>query len=417
MNIRKLDDAGELISIIVPVYNKEVYLEECIQSLLDQSYKNIEVILIDDGSTDCSARICQSFCEQDIRVKSYFQKNSGQNAARKKGISKATGNWVLFVDADDFVACDYCLHLVEAQQSSGADIVMGKSQKYLDGKFGAVSGSLVGLYSGYEAVRHFIDRDFFSFDMPSGMLPILFKKTVIGDALHAIDLRITFSEDCGCTLYALLQAKKVQIISDVGYYYRQVPESYCHVHDKSNVFSQKLLIDFLYKIFLEHNMLQENLRIIHWLIIRDLLLGGYEFFLDYAGIFPFSKGVVSGKIALYGAGVFGEEIYNKLGRKFEIIRWVDREFQYYQERGKDVWDPAILPEMEFDWLIVAITHPKTARKVVLNLQDMGLDPAKILTISPAIIDSDYTNYKLKELRCADENYSYVPTTISSSKGK
>ena len=82
-----------------------------------------------------------------------------------------------------------------------------------------------------------------------------------------------------------------------------------------------------------------------------------------------------------------------------------------------MWDPAILPEMEFDWLIVAITHPKTARKVVLNLQDMGLDPAKILTISPAIIDSDYTNYKLKELRCADENYSYVPTTISSSKGK
>jgi len=415
--MKKMDNTDELISVIIPVYNKEAYLEECIQSLLDQTYKNIEVILIDDGSTDRSAEICQSFCNQDTRVKSFFQENAGQNAARRNGISKATANWVSFVDADDFVSSDFCLRLIKEQVTSGVDCVMGQSQKYQNGNFGTVSGILDGIYSGAEAVMRFIDKEFFSFNMPSGMLPILFQKKVVEEALNVIDLRITFSEDCGCALYVLLRVHKVRILSDVVYYYRQVPKSYCHMHDKSNVLSQKFLMNFLYKTFLASHMSNAANRIIDWLIIRDLLLGGYDFFSDYNGIFPFIEDVSSGQIALYGAGVFGEEMYSKLNQNFKMVGWFDREFQYYQELGRAVWNPKRLLDCEYDWLVIAIMNPRTVKKIVAGLKNMGIDAAKMLTISPAIIESNYTKYKLKELRCVDENYSYVSAPVLSRQGK
>ena len=111
-----------LISIIVPVYNTEAYLAKCLDSLLAQSYNNIEIMVVDDGSTDGSREICDAYKEKDIRVKVIHKTNGGLSSARNAGLFKATGDYISFVDSDDYVAKTYIEDLLQLIKDNAADI-------------------------------------------------------------------------------------------------------------------------------------------------------------------------------------------------------------------------------------------------------------------------------------------------------
>lgn len=113
-----------LVSVIVPVYNSEKYIERCINSLTFQTLQDIEIIVINDGSTDDSDNICKRLEKKDQRVHYFFQENKGVSAARNKGLNMATGEWITFVDSDDWVEPTMCEHAYRAAVNSDADIVM-----------------------------------------------------------------------------------------------------------------------------------------------------------------------------------------------------------------------------------------------------------------------------------------------------
>ena len=115
-------EQGTLISIIIPVYNSESYLEKCIDSVLAQTYENIEVILVDDGSTDMSPIICDKYVQIDERVVVIHQPNQGQADARNNGIMSSRGQYLSFIDSDDFVEPDYIEYLWDLLNESGASI-------------------------------------------------------------------------------------------------------------------------------------------------------------------------------------------------------------------------------------------------------------------------------------------------------
>lgn len=102
-----------MISIIVPIYNCKQYLHKCLDSLIHQTYSNIEILLIDDGSTDGSASICEEYCRNDARVRVIHKENEGVSSARNAGISISTGDYIIFVDADDWLDCDACKKIVD----------------------------------------------------------------------------------------------------------------------------------------------------------------------------------------------------------------------------------------------------------------------------------------------------------------
>ena len=112
------------LSIIVPIYKVEKYLDECIQSILHQTFTDLELILVDDGSPDACPQMCDAAAEQDSRVRVIHQKNGGLSAARNTGIEAARGNWLGFVDSDDFVAPDMYEKLYHAAVNAGADCAM-----------------------------------------------------------------------------------------------------------------------------------------------------------------------------------------------------------------------------------------------------------------------------------------------------
>ena len=123
----------DLVSVIVPVYNTEQYLEECVESVLNQDYSNIELILVDDGSPDNSPEICDAYAAKDQRVRVIHQRNSGLSCARNAGLAVAKGQWVLFLDSDDeWETSDFVTQLVAFAQTYGADVVCSNYRRMWD---------------------------------------------------------------------------------------------------------------------------------------------------------------------------------------------------------------------------------------------------------------------------------------------
>ncbi|MSV25032.1 glycosyltransferase [Selenomonas sp. WCA-380-WT-3B 3/] len=407
----------ELISIVVPIYNGERYLAECLDSIQAQDYRRIEIILVDDGSTDGTAEICQRYVADDQRFRYIYQENGGQNAARKTGVEHAVGDWVMFVDADDFVTADYCSSFLNLQHETGADVIFGICQRYQDGKYGRKSKLLSGVLSGEKVLENIILPRPFETNFSGALFSVLYQKNIIQNALMAVDLRIRFAEDWACTIYSLRQAQQVAFLPKVVYFYRLAESSCCHTHTKSVVLDQKIL-----RYFLLHTIagLKNELVIRHqinWLVVNNLLLGGYEYFSDFLGLYPFGE-IASGKrVVIYGAGVFGEELHDKFPQSLVLAGWVDRQATYYQSLGKPVSPVEDLQEMAFDYLVIAVMNPDTAEEIARQLQEKRIPAEKILRIDERWIDSAYTEQKLQELENVDENYRYVPAAISSSQGK
>lgn len=123
-----------LISVIIPVYNVEKYLEECVNSVLAQTYKNIEIILVDDGSTDSSSTLCDRFSEKNGNISVYHKQNGGQSTARNMGLEKAQGKYIYFLDSDDIIVPVALEKLCDIAEADCADVVFFDAESFIDEK-------------------------------------------------------------------------------------------------------------------------------------------------------------------------------------------------------------------------------------------------------------------------------------------
>lgn len=159
-------DNNELISVIVPIYNVEKYLDRCINSIINQTYTNLEIILVDDESPDDCGRICDEYAKKDSRIKVIHQKNKGLSGARNSGIDIAAGEYIAFVDSDDYIDCDMyrTLHEDIVREHAGMAIC-GRYYEFEDGR--RVQryklDKEIKVYSGKEAIIEM--NNFSSFDM------------------------------------------------------------------------------------------------------------------------------------------------------------------------------------------------------------------------------------------------------------
>lgn len=205
-----------IVSIITPTYNAEKYIGRCLDYSLGQSYQNIEVVIIDDGSSDSTLEIVKKYTKKDSRVKLVQQKHSGPNAARKKGIKAASGDYVMFVDADDFIDDDAVKILVESLQKSKVDSVRFNADYYENKK-------MVHPIFCSEIKEGIIDSDKMSemllttYKMNSLCFRIYRKESL--EKIRAFDYSIRFGEDFLVNLEMCNSIKKTLIIDDVLYHY------------------------------------------------------------------------------------------------------------------------------------------------------------------------------------------------------
>lgn len=150
------------ISIVVPIYNVEKYLERCIQTLINQTYSNIEIVLVNDGSPDDSLSICKKYAEKDKRIKIVDKINGGLSDARNAGVKVAEGEYILFVDSDDYIENTSCQKFAEVISKLGhLDILSGNANVLKDGKISYMnhSGDDTHVISGKEFLKNEIKRD------------------------------------------------------------------------------------------------------------------------------------------------------------------------------------------------------------------------------------------------------------------
>lgn len=195
-----------MVSVVIPIYNAEKYIQQCIRSVLNQSYSDLEVILVDDGSYDSSASICQELAQEDARIKYYYQQNKGVTSARKKGVELASGEYVTFVDADDTIEKDFLKILVN-KIIEGFDIVI--SEASFEGE---------------------IDGDTYVSEMLEGKLPPsiwgkLIKKNLLSDDIFNISRDLSIGEDVIMNILIGLRVHNSIYVFNKSYYNYEIHDT------------------------------------------------------------------------------------------------------------------------------------------------------------------------------------------------
>lgn len=206
---------NELISVVVPVYKVEAYLHRCVDSILAQTYKHLEVILVDDGSPDSCGEICDSYLEKDSRIKVIHQKNGGLSAARNAGLEIASGQYILFIDSDDWIKPELCENVLKEAVLHDADIVVF-GYSIIDEMHQILSDQVVKerrLLSGVNAVKSLLSNKLENY---------AWNKLYRRELFQTIRYPEGFVwEDVGTTYKLFLKAKKIYLLNKSYYFYFQ----------------------------------------------------------------------------------------------------------------------------------------------------------------------------------------------------
>ena len=225
----------KLISVIVPIYNVEEYLHQCIRSICTQTYTNLEIILVDDGSKDNSREICDSYAEMDNRIVVIHKKNGGLVSARQAGVEIATGDYITYVDGDDWIEATMYEDMMS--HSDDEDIIIEGFYYDRDGKLSDGYNRIPnGKYTGEKIKTDILPKMLYSgvFYYP-GIYPIvwnkLFKREIIKDIQLDVNPNISMGEDVAVTYFCIQNAESIRLLSSKHYHYRINPKAMTKKYD------------------------------------------------------------------------------------------------------------------------------------------------------------------------------------------
>lgn len=372
----------DLISVIVPIYRIDRYVGLCIESLINQTYKNLEIILVDDGSPDRCPEICDLYGKKDGRIKVIHKENGGLVSARKAGIMAATGKYVGYVDGDDWVGEGFYESLHNHIAATDADITCAGFRRDLFSSTSSFTDNLPsGLYEGerLDALRMKMlsNGDFYRLGVSTYVWNKLFKRELLLEAQLSVDNSISIGEDGAVTYPAIMKAKKVVLTDNTAYHYRQREDSMLKLTTSFDKDAEKLMalhkyltayakgVDAKYK-------LQQQ--------VDDYVLG--ICIMRSGDVEYFGEAINGKKVIVYSAGTFGQQLMNRLkqANTCEVAGWVDDDYWEYRRCCMDVDPVERLSKDDFDYILVATIDTKLADRIKNRIAEYGISEKKILTI-------------------------------------
>ena len=372
------------VSIIVPVYNVEKYLHECLDSLCNQTYDNIEIILIDDGSSDGSEAICKRFSDKDKRVVFLAQKHAGAVGARKRGIENSQGEYLTFVDADDYVKPSYVDYLLKKMHQ--CDIVTSRLQY---GERFMQNAILSGVYSGNKLIDVYANMLISNTNGGRGILTNMcgkmFKTAMAREVMQEVDERIYYGEDAEFVYRYLLKCSTICITDYCGYVYRINNNSVCHiVHDdylENLNFMYLSLKDAFEKSDYKNVLIPQLQRWIAGLLCSAPHMMGFSaennILIHFMPIFP---EIVNQQIIIYGAGAVGRDYMRQIIAQqcSTVVAWVDRNWNSMESSLGDIRNPECIADLTWDYIIIAVNDTSVAESIISNLVSKGVKRERIL---------------------------------------
>lgn len=373
-----------LISVIIPIYNVERYLNECLNTVVNQTYSNLEIILVDDGSTDNSPLICDEYASMDNRIKVIHQKNMGLVRARKSGISVATGDIATYVDSDDWIDLNMYEVMVGEMVKSEADIVTsGLMREY--GKHFISDKEVIkpGVYSGDKLEKviksNLIDEEkFFRSNVSIHIYNKLFERELLLKNELLITDDISVGEDAACVYPCILDANKITVIDQCFYHYRIRNNSIMGQSNAADLMGIKKLYQYLYQRFDNYPIrcsLEKQLRfLVIYLILLSSPISLMSSEKDYLYYYPqVKKGM---RIIVYGAGRAGKALMQVLkdNKDYKIVDWLDKNNSKYD-----------FSQLEYDYIIIAVYLYSAFEDIYKNLINKCVPQNKIADLDLSLI--------------------------------
>lgn len=380
----------DLLSVIVPIYNSERCLERCIKSLLSQTYINIEIILINDGSKDGSGKVCDVYAEKYKNIRVFHQENFGVNEARKEGVLHAQGNYVTFVDSDDWTEPELFEILMSELLEADADMVAaGVTVDDVKGNSKILTSAIEsGVYTKEDIETYIFPRMVYDdIRRRPGIFAYLvgkvLKRETLLESISDLDSRLTYGEDGAVVFPFLAEINKLVVADYSGYHYVQCDTSVTHNLDlemfRKISYLEKYLITKFKK--LEKYELVETQ--VHY-FVRDLLMNVMkaEYDVDCGKILcvpPYELIPKNSRLVIYGAGKAGKEFVRLLLQNHyaEIVAWVDQDF------GREIYSykiekPESIQKKEYDYVLIALTDENIVGEVTEFLQGIHVNEDKII---------------------------------------
>lgn len=213
-----------LVSIIIPVYNADKYIDNCIKSVVDQTYSNLEIIIVDDGSTDQSQQKCFEWAQRDTRIYFIKKTNGGAADARNVGLKHSSGEYVMFIDSDDFIATNMIESLYNIIINSDSDIACGGFFRYCDNKIYRIYNECINDIITFDRIS--LIKSLLNSKIDCSACGKLYKKRIIGNLTFKIGRQ---NEDMLFLFNLYLNCNKITYTSTRYYYYRDTANSVTHV--------------------------------------------------------------------------------------------------------------------------------------------------------------------------------------------
>jgi glycosyltransferase involved in cell wall biosynthesis len=384
----------ELISVIVPVYNMKPYLNQCLESIGKQTYSNIEIIIIDDGSTDGSGEICDDFAMKDNRCIVIHQQNQGLVMARRKGIETARGKYIGFVDSDDWIEPDMFGYLYEKAMEYDTDVVT--SGRIVEGKETKIEEDniIANIYNPmtdrYFCENMIMGKNKVIWGITPNFWNKLFRKEQIEKWQKKVDTEITYGEDDACVYPCMAFANKVYVSDKCFYHYRIRETSMSNSGDDKYFMRINLLYLKMKEAFEKHPLSEILMKELGIYMVAFVMRGinglwglksGISIPQYWIDMTEFNDGSL---ILLYGAGVIGKDYYKQLcylGMKNKIV-WVDKNHIELNKIGYPVKSIDTVDVSKIKKAIVSIENVSIMRQVKEMLIDKGIPEKQIYWCRP-----------------------------------
>ena len=380
------------VSAIVPIYNVEPYLSECIESLIHQSWQQMEIILVNDGSTDASGIICEQYAARDKRIIVINKENGGLVSARKTGLRCSTGEYVIYVDGDDWVDAHMVETLIRQCENEKTDIICFAAYEEGNG-YRALKRNYVeeGIYKREKEKQKIyqnmlMDGIFYEQGILAYIWCKFFRREILLGAQESVPNGIVYGEDAACVYPALLEAESIQVTNLPLYHYRNRKESLARGIAVDGQGLAQLYMH-LYQCFLKHKeraiLIQQLEGFIKSIfLLKDCSLPVYD-----ALVFPYSDISAESEVVIYGAGLMGQSMMRRCKeRGIHAAGWVDQNASFYRSMGLKVLEPGQIKELAFDKIILTILNSRTAKRVENELICMGINPQKISRLNEAKLE-------------------------------
>lgn len=388
------------ISVVVTVYNIDKFLSKCIESICAQTYKNIEVIIIDDGSTDDSPTICDSYAQKDKRIKVVHRENKGLVNARKQGVYLASGEYVAFVDGDDWITNDMFSSMMNEVEKNNSEIVVS-GVKVISNEDERLEKNLLraGFYNRDDLEKYIFPfmlylKGFYEFGVTQYTWNKLYKRELINEYIGLIDDRITDGEDVALVYLLMLHANSLSIIDACNYCYRQSAFSMCH----------NLKNDYFENVFYLKKNLEDNLLSSKFAELLKPQVDMYIKMMLYRGItlkfnYPAEVKLIDrpninqihprDNIILYGCGVYGKKFFDMIqtNNLCKIVNWVDKYEKGTVVNGYEIKGLDALFSSQYDKILLAVKNQKVAEEIKDDLIQRGITVSKIIWNPPTNISS------------------------------